>query len=131
PQALQGKRDGSPTSWHPGLREHVLWHALRRRPARDPRHHARHRGHVPPLPFDGRQLLRGRARAEVSVSDEVYGFDVVYLTSDLKEKTCHYVGSEQQVRRRTMLRTHAREVISLRPLTKAAYEKAFGFRGRM
>lgn len=65
-------------------------------------------------------------------AERIYGYDVTYVTADIDspELTCHYVGSETSVRRRTMLRSRAWKIVAMKPLTEAAYIKAYG-RGRM
>jgi hypothetical protein len=61
----------------------------------------------------------------------VYGFDITYVTSDGRELGCHYVtASERTARRKTMLRSLAREVTRVRALTEKEYVKTYG-RGRM
>lgn len=75
-------------------------------------------------------VLDAAERCRNADPNRVYGFDITYVTVDGRELTCHYVtDSEQTARRKAMLRTHAREVTNLRPLTEAQYVKAFG-RGR-
>lgn len=65
------------------------------------------------------------------MSELIYGYDVTYVTHDGLTLDCHYVGSEKDARRKTLLRSKARAITRIRPMSKREYERAFGYRGRM
>jgi len=65
------------------------------------------------------------------MSDKPYGFDVTYRTTDGRELTCHYVGSERTARRKAMLRSCATEVIAVTPISEREWTRLYGRRERM
>lgn len=76
-------------------------------------------------------MLRAAERCRNANPNRVYGHEVTYRTHQGDELKVHFVGGEANARRKAMLKTHAREVIAVDPMTETTYVKAFGRPGRM
>lgn len=60
--------------------------------------------------------------------EKPYGYDLLVAFNDGTEKECHYAGSETTTRRKAMLQSGAKDVLKVTPLTREAYERAYGRR---
>lgn len=63
---------------------------------------------------------------EAPTTEPIYGYDCEIELNGHEFIDRHYVGTEAAVRRKCMLVTRARRVVSMTPLTRAAWNRAYG-----
>lgn len=60
--------------------------------------------------------------------EPIYGYEVTYKTHDGQTLTCHYAGNARRVKRQTLMRARAKEIVAMMPFTRKRYVAAFGDR---